>query len=285
MNSWNHLIRFVGSNGNIYFASPPKLDSVSKLTGLTVDGYKSFPEFLKGDGSSPVVVQKLLAPVPYEGDIICIGVNYREHAAEAELTVPLDPVMWYKPKRALNGPGDILIPKAAAHSFLDFEGELTIVLSKDTRDVSVEEAADYILGYTVGNDLTARMFQDPKRAGGQFTRCKAFDGFAPLGPVLTSAAAFGSLDDKRILTKVNGKVFQDSAIDLIHGPSTLISFLSQGTTLPAGTVIMTGSPPGIGYFQTPKYSLKNEDTVEIEIASITLTNKMTFRLYQSELRY
>lgn len=109
------------------------------------------------------------------------------------------------------------------------QGELTIVLSKDTRDVSVEEAADYILGYTVGNDLTARMFQDPKRAGGQFTRCKAFDGFAPLGPVLTSAAAFGNLDDKRILTKVNGKVFQDSAVDLIHGPSTLISFLSQGT--------------------------------------------------------
>lgn len=103
-----------------------------------------------------------------------------------------------------------------------------MVTSKDARNVTVEEASDYILGYTVGNDLTARMFQDPKRCGGQFTRCKAFDGFAPLGPVLVSAKAFGNAQDARILVKVNGKVFQDSPCDLIHSPASLISFLSQG---------------------------------------------------------
>tara|TARA_R110002003_G_scaffold202_10_gene15732 strand:+ start:17437 stop:17817 length:381 start_codon:yes stop_codon:yes gene_type:complete len=108
------------------------------------------------------------------------------------------------------------------------KGELTIVTSKDARDVSVENAHNYILGYTVGNDLTARMFQDPKRGGGQYTRCKAFDGFAPFGPVLTSASAFGSTKDAKITLRVNGKVFQDSRCDLIHQPEQLISFLSQG---------------------------------------------------------
>ncbi|KAF5648790.1 fumarylacetoacetate hydrolase family [Fusarium sp. NRRL 25303] len=118
-----------------------------------------------------------------------------------QLTVPLDPVMWYKPKRALGGPGDISVPPTAAENFLDFEGELCIVLSRDARDVKVEDASDYILGFTVGNDLTARSYQDPKRSGGQFTRCKAFDGFAPLGPVLTNGKTFGALKDKRIVTK------------------------------------------------------------------------------------
>lgn len=92
----------------------------------------------------------------------------------------------------------------------------------------MEDASDYILGFTVGNDLTARSYQDPKRSGGQFTRCKAFDGFAPLGPVLTNGKTFGALKDKRIVTKVNGKVLQDSLCDMIHSPETLISFLSQG---------------------------------------------------------
>jgi 2-keto-4-pentenoate hydratase/2-oxohepta-3-ene-1,7-dioic acid hydratase in catechol pathway len=113
------------------------------------------------------------------------------------------------------------------------QGELTIITSRDARDVSVEEASEYILGYTAGNDLTARMFQDPKRSGGQFTRCKSFDGFAPLGPVLTSVEAFGGVQNARILLKVNGKVFQDSPCDLIHEPTKIISFLSQGESFRA----------------------------------------------------
>uniref|UniRef100_A0A0D2Y3I2 Fumarylacetoacetase-like C-terminal domain-containing protein n=1 Tax=Fusarium oxysporum (strain Fo5176) TaxID=660025 RepID=A0A0D2Y3I2_FUSOF len=223
-------------------------------------------------------VTQILSPLPFEGDIICLGTNYREHAKEANLPVPLDPVMWYKPRRALAGPGEVPIPPIAANGFLDYEGELCIVLSRDARDVKVEEASDYILGYTIGNDLTARSYQDPKRGGGQFTRCKAYDGFAPLGPILTNAKTFGGVGDKKITTKVNGTVFQNSLCDLIHSPETLVSFLSQGTTLPAGTVIMTGSPPGIGYFQNPKLNLKDGDIVEVEISNIgTLTNKIVFQ--------
>ncbi|KAI8711255.1 FAA-hydrolase domain-containing protein [Fusarium sp. LHS14.1] len=223
------------------------------------------------------LVTQILSPLPFEGDIICIGTNYREHAREANLPVPLDPVMWYKPRKALAGPGEVPIPPIAATGFLDYEGELCIVLSRNARDVKVDKASDYILGYTIGNDLTARSYQDPKRGGGQFTRCKAYDGFAPLGPILTNAKTFGSVENKRIITKVNGTVFQNSLCDLIHSPETLVNFLSQGTTLPAGTVIMTGSPPGIGYFQTPKRSLKDGDIVEVEISNIgTLVNKVVF---------
>jgi 2-keto-4-pentenoate hydratase/2-oxohepta-3-ene-1,7-dioic acid hydratase in catechol pathway len=108
------------------------------------------------------------------------------------------------------------------------EGEFIIVTSKDARDVSVEDAHKYILGFTIGNDLTARAYQDPKRAGNQFTRCKAFDGFAPIGPFLMEASALGDHREKRITTTVNGKTFQNSSIDLIHGPAQLLSFLSEG---------------------------------------------------------
>ncbi|KAF9641110.1 hypothetical protein BFW01_g469 [Lasiodiplodia theobromae] len=278
MTSWKHLIRVKATDGRIYFASIDAPKKTSELVNLAVTGFSSLEDLQNQTKGQPVTVKEVLAPVPYNDmEIICIGVNYREHAEEASLTVPLDPVMWYKPKRALAGPGSIPIPKCAAEGFLDFEGELTIVTSKDARDVSVEDAPNYILGYTVGNDLTARMYQDPKRAGGQFTRCKAFDKFAPIGPVLTSPAVVGSVDEQRITTKVNGKVFQNSTCNLIHGPAALISFLSRGTTLPAGSVILTGSPPGIGYFQDPKYSLKNGDVVEIEISSIgVLENTVVF---------
>jgi len=277
---WKYLIRFKAGDGNVYFAGLSDApDASAEKKDISLTGYTSFENLEKGEGGKTVNVQELLSPTPVlDNEIICIGTNYRKHAEEANLPVPLDPVMWYKPRRALASPGDVSIPPAAGKGFLDFEGELTIITSKDARDVSEADAPSYILGYTVGNDLTARMFQDPKRAGGQFTRCKAFDGFAPLGPALIGASAFGGLEGKTLTTKVNGSVFQQDSLDLIHGPAKLISFLSQGVTIPAGTAIMTGTPPGIGYFRDPKYSLKDGDVVDIEISSIgTLTNKMVFQ--------
>jgi 2-keto-4-pentenoate hydratase/2-oxohepta-3-ene-1,7-dioic acid hydratase in catechol pathway len=104
------------------------------------------------------------------------------------------------------------------------------VISNDCRDVPEERARDFILGYTIGNDLTARKYQNPERGGGQFTRAKAYDGFAPIGPVLVSADAFGDLADRALKTTVNGREVQHSKLDLIHGPEKLVSFLSQGKT-------------------------------------------------------
>ncbi|KAF2804538.1 uncharacterized protein BDZ99DRAFT_397450 [Mytilinidion resinicola] len=276
--TWKYMSRFLAIDGQIYFAEAPgPLDSTEN-SHLTLTGYLSFAEFEKREGGKSISVEKFLSPTPVQtNEIVCIGTNYRKHAEEANLTVPEDPVMWYKPWRSLTDPGDVPIPKVAQQKFLDFEGELTIITSKDARDVSLEDAPNYILGYTIGNDLTARFYQDPKRAGGQFTRAKAFDKFAPLGPVLISAQEFGSFEGKRITTKVNGKVFQESTLDLIHDSAKLISFLSEGVTLPAGSAIMTGTPPGIGYFRNPKYNLKDGDVVEVSITSIgTLKNTMKF---------
>ncbi|EXL90729.1 hypothetical protein NOF04DRAFT_19483 [Fusarium oxysporum II5] len=226
MSTWKHLIRFLDDEGQTYLASLPAPQTTSEIVSSTVTGYASFADLLEQNGRLVKVV-KILAPLPFEGDIICIGTNYREHAKEANLPVPLDPVMWYKPRRALAGPGKVPIPPIAANGFLDYEGELCIVLSRDARDVKVEEASDYILGYTIGNDLTARFYQDPKRGGGQFTRCKAYDGFAPLGPILTNAKTFGGVGDKKITTKVNGSVFQNSLCDLIHSPEALEQLCQQ----------------------------------------------------------
>ncbi|CAH0057991.1 unnamed protein product [Clonostachys solani] len=302
MAHWTHIAHFEAEDGKKYFASIKSESDVARLSGLSVTGFSSFLDLVENGEGYPVTIKQVLAPVPYNGDIICIGLNYRKHAEEAnvrlQLTVPLDPVMWYKPRRALRGPGQVVIPKVAADNFPDFEvfhtgvllshlmfevmltvrqGELVIVTSKDALNVSIEDAPGYILGYTVGNDLTARGYQDPKRGGQQFTRCKAFDGFAPLGPVLANAQSFGDTAGKRIVTKVNGKVFQDSYCDLINDAATLVSFLSQGTTLPAGSMIMTGSPPGIGYFSNPQYQLRDGDVVSVEIGGIgTLLNTMVF---------
>jgi 2-keto-4-pentenoate hydratase/2-oxohepta-3-ene-1,7-dioic acid hydratase in catechol pathway len=122
------------------------------------------------------------------------------------------------------------ILKQAQDNFLGFEGELTIVTSKAAKNVSVEDAPSYILGYTIGNDLTARHFQAPASGGGQFSYAKSFDEFAPLGPALISSPAFGEVVKNKIKTSINGRVVQDSPLDLIWGPAELVSFLSQGRT-------------------------------------------------------
>lgn len=185
--------------------------------------------------------------------------------------------MWYKPCEALANPGIIPIPKQAQVTFLDFEGEFTVITSKAAKNVSVEDAPSCILGYTIGNDLTARHFQGPALGGGQFSYAKSFDKFAPLGPAIISPAVFGDVAKNTIKTTINGRVVQDSPLDLIWGPAELVSFLSQGRTLPAGTAIMTGTPAGVGWFQEPQYSLKDGDVVEVSISGIgTLSNTMKF---------
>lgn len=193
------------------------------------------------------------------------------------MTVPKNPPMWYKPYHSITGPGIIPIPKVAQHNFLDFEGELTIITSKPGKDISISDAPSFILGYTIGNDLTARLFQDPKVSGGQFSFSKAFDNFAPMGPMIVNATTFGPVAEKKIITTVNGRIVQESAVDLIWSPAELVSFLSQGRTLPAGTAIMTGTPAGVGWFQEPQYSLQDGDLVEVSIDGIgTLSNIIKF---------
>lgn len=143
---------------------------------------------------------------------------------------------------------------------------MTLVLRDSIKNIQPSEAASHILGYTVGNDLTARFFQ--RSCGGQYTYAKGFDRFAPLGPRLVHPSLVDTSANGSITTKVNGRVVQNSPFDFIFPIDELLSFLSQGTTIPAGTAILTGTPAGVGWFQDPKTQLQDGDVVEVEVKPI-----------------
>lgn len=161
---------------------------------------------------------------------------------------------------------------------LDYEGELTVVIGRDAKNVSEEKALNYVLGYTAGNDVSARNFQTPDVSGGQFCYAKSFDKFAPIGPAIVSTSIIPDPAKLEYTTKVNGELRQKTKTsDLIWSVRQLIAHLSRGTTLRKGTLIMTGTPSGVGFFMNPKGFLKNGDVVEIEISQIGLiANKFEF---------
>jgi transcription initiation factor TFIIH subunit 2 len=164
-------------------------------------------------------------------------------------------------------------------SQLDYEGELTVVIGRDAKNVSAEDALDYVLGYTAGNDLSARDFQVPaKTGGGQFCYAKSFDWFAPIGPVILSSALVPDPQRLELVTRVNGEVRQKTSTgDMIWSVRQIISHLTRGTTLRAGTVIMTGTPSGVGLWMDPKKFLNDGDVVEIEIEGISaIRNRIVF---------
>ena len=163
---------------------------------------------------------------------------------------------------------------------LDYEGELTVVISRDCKNISESEALDYVLGYTVGNDVSARNFQLPETSGGQFCYAKSFDNFAPIGPCIVSPELIPDPQVLKLATRVNGEVRQQTGTeDMIFSVAKIIAHLSTGTTLRRGTVIQTGTPSGVGLFMEPKGVgfLKNGDVVEVEIEGVgMIRNKMVF---------
>jgi 2-keto-4-pentenoate hydratase/2-oxohepta-3-ene-1,7-dioic acid hydratase in catechol pathway len=204
---------------------------------------------------------KLLAPV-VPTKIVCVGINYRTHAAEMGHKLPKDPVIFLKPSTAVNCPGcDIQYPPSTSR--LDYEGELAIVMGRRARHVEPKEAAHHILGYTCANDVTAR---DLQAIDGQWTRAKGFDGFCPLGPWVDT-----DVDpmDLHIETLLNGQVVQDARTsDMVFDPYRVVSFVSGIMTLLPGDVILTGTPGGIG-------PMDPGDTVEVRIEGIgSLTNRV-----------
>ena len=167
-----------------------------------------------------------------------------------------------------------------AQGMLDYEGELTVVIGKDAKNVPESEALQYVLGYTVGNDVSARNYQLPETSGGQFCYAKSFDGFAPVGPCIVSPALVADPQRLHLVTRVNGEVRQETdTSDMIFSVARIISHLSRGTTLRRGTIIQTGTPSGVGLFMEPKGSgfLKDGDVVEVAIDGIgAIRNKMVF---------
>jgi 2-keto-4-pentenoate hydratase/2-oxohepta-3-ene-1,7-dioic acid hydratase in catechol pathway len=211
---------------------------------------------------------RLLAPIiPHA--ILCIGLNYRAHAEEMKSRLPDYPVLFFKNPSALLNPGaSIHIPRTPVSTQVDYEGELAVVIGTTCKNVSRENALDHVLGYTCANDVSARDWQK-QWGGGQWCRGKSFDTFAPLGPYLVTPDEIPNPNALEIATRVNGEVLQQSnTADMIFDVPALIEFLSGETTLAKGTVILTGTPSGVGLGRTPQRWLQPGDRVEIEIEGI-----------------
>jgi 2-keto-4-pentenoate hydratase/2-oxohepta-3-ene-1,7-dioic acid hydratase in catechol pathway len=206
---------------------------------------------------------KLLAPVD-PPNIIAIGLNYTQHAHESGMEIPERPVIFLKATTALCGPEDDIVLPAVAPNEVDYECELAIIIGRKAKHVSEDEAFDYVLGYTCSNDVSARDCQI--RLDAQWARGKSFDTFAPLGPWIETEL---DPDSANIRTRLNGKVMQDSNTnDLIFSCRELVSYISHSMTLLPGTVIMTGTPSGVGFARQPAVFLQPGDTVAIEVEGI-----------------
>ncbi|RMG91573.1 MAG: FAA hydrolase family protein [Candidatus Dadabacteria bacterium] len=262
------IVRYEDPAGNVRYGREDPPGVVEVLEGDPFTGLR--PTFRTAD------VQRFLAPIE-PVNIYCVGLNYRAHAREAGLPIPEDPVIFMKPTTAVVGPDrPIRIPACCARGpEVDYEGELAVVIGRKARDVPEERALDFVLGYTVANDVSARRWQ--KHNGGQWIRGKSFDTFCPLGPAIVTRQEIPDPQCLRIRTALNGELVQDGTTDdMIFSVARIVSFLSRDTTLLPGTVILTGTPPGVGFARNPPLFLKPGDIVSVEIEGIgRLTNRVT----------
>ncbi|MFP6675985.1 MAG: fumarylacetoacetate hydrolase family protein [Pirellulaceae bacterium] len=225
------------------------------------------------DTGDAAQIDQLLAPIAAT-DILCIGLNYQKHADEGKMAAPEHPIVFMKTSSSIQHPGQpIILPTKLASHEVDYECELVVIIGKTCHNVCKDDALDYVLGYTCGNDISARDWQ-LKWGGGQWCRGKTFATFAPMGPCLTTADEIPDPNSLGIRTVLNGQVMQDwNTDDMIFDVPTLIEFLSGSTLLLPGTAIFTGTPHGVGAARKPPLFLQDGDTVSIEIEQIgTLTN-------------
>lgn len=210
---------------------------------------------------------KLLPPVE-PPNIICLGLNYRGHAEETGLPLPPEPLIFIKANTSLCGPGDPIILPAQGPDKIDYEAELAIVIGRRSKYLSEEEALHAILGYTAANDVSNRAAQF---SDGQWTRGKSYDTFCPLGPAIETDL---DADNLAIACRLDGKIMQSSSTsDMIFPVRHIVSYLSHCFTLLPGTIILTGTPAGVGFKRTPPVFLRPGQTVEVEIEGIgTLVN-------------
>ncbi len=216
---------------------------------------------------SQFVDGELLAPIPNPGKVICIGLNYRDHAEETGAEIPTEPVCFSKFPSAVIGPGEaIVLPKVSQQ--VDYEAELVVVIGKRMKNATRENARMCIAGYMNGNDVSARDWQKG-RPGGQWLLGKTPDTFAPTGPFLVTAEEIPEPETLSVRLRLNGETMQDgSTRELIFGIDELIVYLSQLVTLEPGDLIFTGTPPGVGMARKPPVFLKDGDRTEVEIEGL-----------------
>jgi 2-keto-4-pentenoate hydratase/2-oxohepta-3-ene-1,7-dioic acid hydratase in catechol pathway len=213
----------------------------------------------------PLADVQLLAPVPRPSKVICIGLNYRDHAAESRMDVPTSPITFSKYPTSITYPaGPVLLPRTSTQ--VDYEAELAVVIGRRAKHVPKDQAFDYVLGYANFNDVSARDFQFSDK---QWQRGKSCDTFAPMGPAIVTKEEIGDPHDLRIQLRLNGQTMQDSSTNqLVFGVDDLVSFISETVTLEPGDVIATGTPPGVGFARKPPVYLKPGDLMEVEVQGL-----------------
>jgi 2-keto-4-pentenoate hydratase/2-oxohepta-3-ene-1,7-dioic acid hydratase in catechol pathway len=238
------------------------------------DGLNRLQNFIESNkGKLPGISKdlRLGTPVARPSKIICIGLNYADHARETSAAIPLEPIIFFKSTTSLTGPfDDVIIPKNSQKT--DWEVELALVIGKKARYVEEADALNYVAGYCLHNDLSEREFQLERN--GQWVKGKSCDTFAPLGPFLATADEVADISDLHLWLAVNGEIMQDSnTANFIFKVPFLISYISQFMTLLPGDVISTGTPPGVGLGMNPPVYLKAGDVMELGIQGLGISKQ------------
>jgi 2-keto-4-pentenoate hydratase/2-oxohepta-3-ene-1,7-dioic acid hydratase in catechol pathway len=255
------IARIADESGTIHHGSPTEETGIyAQLEGSWQSGFRATGRTLHA--------ARLLAPaVP--AAVYAIGLNYHDHAVETGAPVPEYPVLFMKNVRAVIGPGDaIRIPRRLRSDEVDIEAELAVVLSRDCLNATRGNAMDHVAGFTCANDVSARDWQ-LRRSGRQWCRAKSFDTFCPLGPWIVTPDELPHPPGLGISSRINGEVLQQgNTSGMIFDVPTLLEFLSADTTLPAGSVILTGTPHGVGMARQPPVWVRPGDRVAVEIEGI-----------------
>lgn len=248
--------------------------TMTRLLRRVPDGVEDLRRALDRDrpraAARPLESLRLLAPVR-PGKIVAVGRNYREHAAEESAALPAAPLLFAKFPSAIVGDGAAITWSAGLTAQVDYEAELAVVIGRLARNVAIERALEFVLGYSCLNDVSAR---DLQVSDGQWTRAKSLDTFCPLGPWVVTVDEVPDPGSLRVRCRVNGEPRQDaSTAELLHGVAELVAYCSRSFTLEPGDVIATGTPGGVGAFRDPPVFLADGDVVEVEIDRVgTLTN-------------
>jgi 2-keto-4-pentenoate hydratase/2-oxohepta-3-ene-1,7-dioic acid hydratase in catechol pathway len=256
------IIRFVDRDGVVRFGEPVDYQSARLVRGSLSEGFRSVED--------TAVVERLLPPVA-PPNIFAIGLNYRAHAAESGAEPPAEPLIFLKATSSVIADGEPIVLPRSAPDEVDFEAELAVIIGRTARNVPEADALDHVAGYTCANDVSARDCQ--RRRDKQWARAKSFDTFCPLGPVMATADAIDSAN-VAIRSELNGEGMQDSTTaDMIFPVRFLVSYLSHQFTLAPGTVILTGTPPGVGFARKPPRYLRSGDQISVALDGIgRLTN-------------
>lgn len=251
------IVRFETPDGRVLTGDLRENGQAAPLAGCLWDSPLLFSSELE-------TVARLLAPLD-PPNIFAIGRNYRAHAAETGSAVPERPLIFMKPTTAVCDPDGAIVIPSAAPGEVDFEAELVVVIGRETRRVSEGDALRHVFGYTCANDVSAR---DCQRNDKQWARAKGFDTFCPLGPWIVPAETLDP-QSRSIASRLNGRTMQSASTgDMIFGVASLVSYLSHQFTLLPGTLILTGTPEGVGMARNPQVFLRPGDQIEVEIDGI-----------------